>query len=242
MIMSGSKGTRDSPAKGFVAPQWATTPMRPQQVNVWPFISKAIEFLPIIRLSIIITFSLLRVQDYCFHLYSQWNTKRKTVSLGSLWKFKAHSTFGRSPISDVTAGVFHCPTKAKTPAVTSPIGAWPQEHHARQFHPSEEKRFFVLFKVDVKQFEHINCIMPKRSALCSVTKTQSSLLQTQKSRTLMAALNIRWNLIYFKSQGNQSLLGVHCNHLQEGMWYLRKDHRCRYHINTFPGSLSETYI
>lgn len=46
----------------------------------------------------------------------------------------------------------------------------------------------------------------------------------------VVALNIKWNLIYLESQGNQSLHGaewfwVHYKHLQEGMWLLRRDQR-----------------
>lgn len=38
--------------------------------------------------------------------------------------------------------------------------------------------------------------------------TQLSFSQRQNSQTIVVALNIRWNLIHLKSQGNQSLLGA----------------------------------
>ena len=41
-------------------------------------------------------------------------------------KVKECRSFGHNQISDVTAGVCHHSSEAKTPAVTSLIGVWPR--------------------------------------------------------------------------------------------------------------------
>lgn len=124
----------------------------------------------------------------------QWIThsRKSLLSVGS--HCKAYWTFGRNPISDVTAGVLYCLPK---PLLWHHwLRAWPQ---AQCRALKEMKKQW--FNVEVKCGRQESLVVRNARRSCQFTVR----LPEKNRQSTVGALNIRWNSIYFKSQGNQSL-------------------------------------
>lgn len=183
-------------------------------------------------LSIKITFNPFSVHNQCFHLDPQWITHgRKLLLHTALW-----ATI-QSVMSQQVFSIIH---KGKTPAVTSLIGVWPEVKHALQFQ-SYSSSFFsdsvLSWSNGNMQFAHNAQMLYTVASVQCVTTNLRFLSGKKNSWTIVVALNITWNLIYAKAKAikvcSEPNGWVHSNHLQEGMWLLRKDHRdlCWHHIN-----------
>ena len=139
-------------------------------------------------------------------------------------------------MSDVKAGVFHH-VKPLLPIhwlwIGSRIAADPQDgwFFFCDFASSLNYRN-VSFAVD-----HNVEILHTVTSAWFVSRKLRHLSGKQNSQTIVVALDIGWNLIYFKSQGNQSLLRL--SSLQPlTLWEVasleRSQGLCWHHINTSP--------
>lgn len=131
---------------------------------------------------------------------SQPGQKTALVLLSVDWNFLKHTFLWPQSNQWCHSRCFPSSVKEKkNPTVTSLIGVWLGNTTCLTV-------FMILCRVVCSLAVHrVQLLYTVSWVYCG---TQLSFSQRQNSQTIVVALNIRWNLIHLKSQGNQSLLGA----------------------------------